>query len=68
MVLEQQLEEQHANARWEGNTLHMSMEGETEDPRNGRYCRLFSTILEPIDSFVLEFPNGSIPCSEVPGA
>ena len=67
-VLEQQLKEQNAKARWEGDTLHMSLDGETADPLNGRYCRLFKTLLEPTDSFVLEFPGGSIPCSEVPGA
>lgn len=67
-VLEQQLKEHNAKARWEGDTLHMSLDGETADPLNGRYCRLFKTLLEPTDSFVLEFPGGSIPCSEVPGA
>ena len=67
-VLEQQLEEYNAKARWEGDTLYMSMDGAPEDPFNGRHCRLMDTLLEPTDSFVLEFPDGTIPCSEVPGA
>ncbi|PQZ86439.1 hypothetical protein CQ018_18960 [Arthrobacter sp. MYb227] len=67
-VLEQQLEEYNAKARWEGDTLYMSMDGERENPLNGRHCRLMDTLLEPTDSFVLEFPDGTIPCSEIPGA
>lgn len=67
-VLEEQFENENAKARWEADTFHMSLDGERDAPINGKYCRTFKTILGDVDGIVLEFPDGTIPCTEIPGA
>lgn len=67
-VSEGQFNEENAKARWDGDTSHVSLDGEKDAPLNGKYCRIFKSMLGEADGIVREFPDGTIPCSEIPGA
>ena len=56
----------HATADWEGDTLVVTMNGNTEDPDAGwTECRVVTNLVEEGDAVAFIFPNGRLECAEV---
>ena len=56
------------SARWDGDTLVLSVDGDADDPMAGfTQCRVLSELLAADDASAVEFPNGRIDCDDVLG-
>lgn len=56
----------NAKARWQGTTLHVAMDGDATPAMAGwSDCRVISHLLKDGQTSVLEFPNGTLQCTEV---
>jgi len=60
---------QGGQARWEGDTLVISLnEGDADEDMAGFVeCRSLSHLLQAGDESVIEYPNGRVSCSDVLG-
>lgn len=57
---------ENATAEWEGDTLVVTMDGNTEDPLAGwTECRVVTGLVEEGDAVALIFPNGRLECADV---
>ena len=57
---------EHATAEWEGDTLVVTMDGNTEAPMAGwTECRVVTELVEPGDAVAFVFPNGRLECADV---
>lgn len=57
---------EHATAEWDGDTLVVTMDGNTEDPMAGwTECRVVTELVEPGDAVAFIFPNGRLECADV---
>lgn len=56
---------QNGTARWEGDTLVLSVDGDAGGPIAGfTECRVLDGLLQEGDAKVVEFPNGRVDCAE----
>lgn len=59
---------QNATAEWEGDTLVVTMDGDTEGPMAGwSECRVVTELVEEGDAVAFVFPSGRLECAEVLG-
>jgi hypothetical protein len=58
--------ERNAKARWDGEVMHVAMEGDAAKSMAGwTECRVLHQLVEDGQSGVLEFPNGTLHCTKV---
>ena len=56
----------HAKARWQGDTLHVRMDGKTNPIIPGwQECRVLTQLVKEGDSVVVEFADGALDCAQV---
>lgn len=65
IAIEKGLASKNASARWEGDTLFLSMEGDAEGLLVASDCRVVSELIVEGDFAVIEYPNGKVDCTEV---
>lgn len=58
----------NGSARWDGDTLVLSVDGDVDDPLAGfTECRVMKDLLTESDLSAVEYPNGRVECSDVLG-
>lgn len=58
--------ERNAKARWDGEVMHVAMEGDAAKSMAGwTECRVIHQLVADGQSGALEFPNGTLQCTEV---
>ena len=68
-AIEEAFSTQNGTARWEGDTLVLSLDEEGPGVITGfRECRVLDGLLREEDAKVVEFPSGRVDCAEVLGA
>lgn len=64
--VESAFSDRKAKARWQGSVLHVKMEGDASKPMAGwSECRVLGHLLKEGETAVLEFPNGTLQCTEM---
>lgn len=65
-AVERAFSTQSGTARWEGDTLVLSLDGEVQGPSAGfTECRVLDGLLQEGDGKVVEFADGRVDCAEV---
>lgn len=65
-AIETAFSSQSGKARWDGDTLILTVDGSASDTMAGfTECRVLDTLLTEEDSSTIEFPDGSVECQEV---
>lgn len=68
-AIEQTYAARNASARLEGDVVHVRMDGDAAGAMAGfSDCRVLTQLVRDHESVVLEFPNGTIDCTELLGA
>ena len=64
--IEAAFRDRNAIARWEGTVMHVKMTGDATTSMPGfRECRVLIQLLKEGQAAVVEFPNGTLQCTEV---
>ena len=65
-AIETAFKNQNGKARWEGDTLTLSIDGSMTDVMPGfSECMVLDQLLEPEDITIIEFPDGQVACADV---
>lgn len=64
--IEGAFKKRNAKARWEGDVMHVAMDGDAAKSMAGwTECRVIHQVVKEGQTGVLEFPNGTLQCTEV---
>lgn len=64
--IEAAFSDRNATGRWEGTVMHVKMTGDASSKMSGfSECRVLVQLLKEGQTAVVEFPNGTLQCTEV---
>lgn len=64
-AIETTYSDRNAKARYEGDVVHIALDGDAEQDMAGfTDCRVFTQLVKEGESVVVEFPNGVIDCDD----
>lgn len=66
-ALESALSKDNAKGNWDDDTLTMTLDGDVDNLMDKfPHCRQVGNFLEEGDTLILEYPNGSVDCADIP--
>lgn len=67
LSLESALSSDNATANWQRDTLTVSLDGDVEELTDKfSHCRIVGHFLVEGDTLILQYPNGSVDCADIP--